>query len=82
MSLYTDYLLEIEERKSQELHPKPIEGGALLSEIISQIKDVNHEHREESVKFFIYNTIPGTTSAAGEKAKFLKKIIFAQSMTT
>ena len=75
MSLYTDYLLEIEERKSQELHPKPIEGGALLSEIISQIKDVNHEHREESVKFFIYNTIPGTTSAAGEKAKFLKKII-------
>jgi aconitate hydratase 2/2-methylisocitrate dehydratase len=75
MSLYTDYSNEIEVRKSQELNPKPIEGGALLSEIISQIKDVNHEHREESVKFFIYNTIPGTTSAASEKAKFLKEII-------
>ncbi|NKB58387.1 MAG: bifunctional aconitate hydratase 2/2-methylisocitrate dehydratase [Alphaproteobacteria bacterium] len=75
MSLYTDYLNEIEERKSQELNPKPIEDGALLSEVISQIKDVNNEHREDSVKFFIYNTIPGTTSAASEKAKFLKEII-------
>jgi aconitate hydratase 2/2-methylisocitrate dehydratase len=80
MSLYTDYLHEIEERKSQELNPKPIEDGALLSEIISQIKDVNHEHREESVKFFIYNTIPGTTSAANEKAKFLKEIILGDAV--
>ncbi len=79
MSLYTDYLNEIEERKSQDLHPKPIEDSALLSEIISQIKDVNNEHREESVKFFIYNTIPGTTSAAGEKAKFLKEIILGEA---
>jgi len=79
MSLYTDYLNEIEERKSQDLNPKPIEDGALLSEIISQIKDVGNEHREESVKFFIYNTIPGTTSAAGEKAKFLKEIILGEA---
>lgn len=79
MSLYTDYLQEIEERKSQGLNPKPIEDGALLSEIIAQIKDTGHEHREESVKFFIYNTIPGTTSAAGEKAKFLKAIILGEA---
>ena len=75
MSLYTDYLNEIEERKSQDLSPKPIEGGALLAEIISQIRDVDNEHREDSLKFFIYNTLPGTTSAAVEKAKFLKEII-------
>ncbi|MDD9928715.1 MAG: hypothetical protein OXR03_23045, partial [Rhodospirillaceae bacterium] len=75
MSLYTDYLNEIEERKSQGLNPKPIDDGALLSEIIAQIKDTGHEHREASVNFFIYNTIPGTTSAAGVKAAFLKDII-------
>lgn len=75
MSLYTDYLNEIEERKSQDLSPKPIEDGALLSEIISQIRDADHEHRKDSLKFFIYNTLPGTTSAAVEKAKFLKEII-------
>ena len=75
MSLYQDYLQEIEERKGQGLHPKPIDGAELLSEIINQIKDVTHEYREDSVKFFIYNTLPGTTSAAGVKAKFLKEII-------
>lgn len=80
MSLYTEYSNEIEARKSQGLNPKPIEDGALLSEIISQIKDVNNEHREESVKFFIYNTIPGTTSAASVKAKFLKEIILGQAV--
>ncbi len=80
MSLYTDYLHEIEERKSQDLSPKPIEDGALLSEIISQIKDVDHEHREESVKFFIYNTVPGTTSAANEKATFLKEIVLGDAV--
>ncbi|MDD9915252.1 MAG: bifunctional aconitate hydratase 2/2-methylisocitrate dehydratase [Rhodospirillaceae bacterium] len=79
MSLYTDYLNEIEERKSQGLNPKPIDDGALLSEIIAQIKDTGHEHREASVNFFIYNTIPGTTSAAGVKAAFLKEIILGQA---
>ena len=65
MSLYEDYIKEIETRKGQGLHPKPIDGAELLSEIIAQIKDVNHPHREESLNFFIYNTLPGTTSAAG-----------------
>ena len=75
MGLYADYLAEIESRKEQNLNPKPIDDGALLAEIIEQIKDTGHEHRESSLKNFIYNTLPGTTSAAGVKAKFLKEII-------
>ncbi|MCA1919203.1 MAG: bifunctional aconitate hydratase 2/2-methylisocitrate dehydratase, partial [Flavobacterium piscis] len=31
------------------------------------------------LNFFIYNVVPGTTSAAGTKAKFLKEIILGQS---
>ncbi len=80
MNTYSDYIKEIEERKEQGLHPKPIDGADLLSEIIAQIKDVNNEYRQDSLQFFIYNTIPGTTSAAGEKAKFLKEIILGQSV--
>ncbi|WP_435274765.1 bifunctional aconitate hydratase 2/2-methylisocitrate dehydratase [Psychrobium sp. nBUS_13] len=80
MSLYLEYLAEIESRKNdQGLAPKPIDSAALLSEIIAQIKDTGNEHREESLKFFIYNTLPGTTSAAGVKAAFLKEIILGQA---
>jgi aconitate hydratase 2/2-methylisocitrate dehydratase len=79
MSLYTNYLDEIETRKIQGLNPKPIDDGALVAELIAQIKDTGNEHREDSLKFFIYNTLPGTTSAAGEKAKFLKEIILGES---
>ena len=75
MSLYTNYLTDIEKRKDQGLHPLPIEDGALVSELVAQIKDLGNEYREASLNFFIYNTLPGTTSAAGEKAKFLKEII-------
>ena len=39
MFTYNDYLKEIEERKAQGLHPKPIDSAELTSEIISQIKD-------------------------------------------
>src|SRR6218665_996165 len=79
MNTYKDYIQEIEERKALGLHPKPIDGAELVSEIISQIKDLDNEYREDSLKFFIYNTLPGTTSAAGEKADFLKEIILGQS---
>ncbi len=79
MSLYTDYLSEIETRKEQGLHPKPIDDGALVKEIVGQIKDTGNAHRAESLNFFIYNTLPGTTSAAGEKAKFLKEIILGEA---
>jgi aconitate hydratase 2/2-methylisocitrate dehydratase len=80
MNIYKDYIQEIEERKNQGLHPKPIDSAELLSEIIAQIKDLDNEYREDSLKFFIYNTLPGTTSAAGEKAKFLKEIILGQAV--
>lgn len=79
MSLYLEYLKEIESRKEQDLHPKPIDGSELLAEIIAQIKDTGHEHREDSLNFFIYNALPGTTSAAGVKAKFLNEIILGES---
>lgn len=80
MSRYTEYLKEIEERKGQDLNPKPIDDAALLSEIIAQIKDANNEYRKDSLKFFIYNVLPGTTSAAGVKAAFLKEIILGESI--
>ena len=79
MNAYEDYLNEIEERKKQDLHPKPIDDAGLLSVIIDQVKDSSHAHREDSLKFFIYNVLPGTTSAAGVKAKFLKEIILGES---
>ena len=80
MDTYIDYLKEIDERKGQGLHPLPIDGAALLAEIIEQIKDPANEHRKDSLNFFIYNTLPGTTSAAGVKAAFLKEIIVGQSV--
>lgn len=80
MSIYKDYIKEIEERKNQGLHPKPIDSAELLSEIIAQIKDPGNENRTDSLNFFIYNTLPGTTSAAGVKAKFLKEIILGESI--
>ena len=75
MSIYKQYIKEIQDRKVEGLNPKPIDDGKLLSEIIKQIKDVDHIDREDSIKFFIYNVIPGTTSAAIVKSKFLKDII-------
>jgi len=75
MRLYESYLEEIENRKSQGLQPKPIDDGALTEEIVAQIKDAGHKHRKDSLQYFIYNTLPGTTSAAAVKAKFLKEIV-------
>jgi len=80
MNMYQDYIKEIETRKTQGLHPKPVDGADLLSEIIAQIKDSGNAYREDSLNFFIYNVLPGTTSAAGEKAKFLKEIILGESV--
>jgi aconitate hydratase 2/2-methylisocitrate dehydratase len=79
MSLYTDYLTEIETRKAEGLHPKPIDDGALVAELIAQIEDTGNQYRDDSLQFFIYNTLPGTTSAAGVKAAFLKKIILGEA---
>jgi aconitate hydratase 2/2-methylisocitrate dehydratase len=78
MSLYLEYLNEIDERKDQGLDPKPIDSAELLSEVIAQIKDLVHKHRKESLNLFIHNVLPGTTSAAFVKAKFLKDIILGE----
>jgi aconitate hydratase 2/2-methylisocitrate dehydratase len=80
MDIYIDYINEIEERKTQGLHPKPIDGADLISAIISQIKDTGNEYRKDSLNFFIYNVLPGTTSAASVKAQFLKEIILGESV--
>ncbi|MEM7031992.1 MAG: bifunctional aconitate hydratase 2/2-methylisocitrate dehydratase [Chloroflexota bacterium] len=78
MNMYSDYLNEIEERKKEGLHPKPIDAAELTAAIIDQIKDETHPHREDSLAFFLYNILPGTTSAASVKAKFLKEIILGK----
>ena len=80
MSLFDAYLEEIENRKEQGLKPKPIDDGGLVTELVAQIKHADHEHRAASLDFLIYNTLPGTTSAAGAKAAFLKEIILGEAV--
>ncbi len=80
MSLYVEYLNEIEARKNQNLDPKPIDSAELLSELIAQIRDINHQYREDSLNFLFYNVLPGTTSAAAVKANFLKEIIIGKTI--
>ena len=82
MNIYKEYLNEIEERKNQGLHPKPIDTAELLSAIVEQIKDTNSPHRSDSVQFFIYNTLPGTTPAAAVKSEFLKEIITGEAIVS
>jgi len=80
MSVYQEYLAEIESRRIQGLAPKPIDDGGLVFEIIALIKDAGSEHRADALKFFIYNTLPGTTSAAAVKAGFLKQIVLGEAV--
>ena len=80
MSRYNKYLHEIKKRKTLNLHPKPIEDAELLNEIILNIKDKNNKNRSESLRFLIYNVLPGTTDAANVKSKFLKDIILRKYM--
>jgi aconitate hydratase 2/2-methylisocitrate dehydratase len=75
MEKYKKYLKEIKVRKAQGLHPKPIESSELLKDIILQILDPKSKYKKESLDFFIYNVVPGTTDAAKIKAAFLKSII-------
>ena len=53
MSLYNKYLKQIIDREANGLNPLPIDSSELLGEIIGQIKDKNHKHRKDSLKFFI-----------------------------
>ena len=79
MELYAAYLAEIKDRETQGLKPKPIDDGGLVSDLIAHITDKASEHRADALNYFIYNTLPGTTSAAGVKAGFLKQIILAET---
>jgi len=78
MNIYKDYIKQIQERKGQGLSPLPIDGAELLSAIIEQVKDLDNKDREASLNFFIYNVLPGTTSAAGVKSVFLKEIVLGE----
>ncbi|WP_235035294.1 bifunctional aconitate hydratase 2/2-methylisocitrate dehydratase [Roseomonas sp. 18066] len=75
-----DYLTEIKGREVQGLAPKPIDDAGLVGDLITLIRDTGHELREGALKFFIYNTLPGTTSAAGVKAAFLKQVILGEAI--
>ena len=78
MNRYKEYLNEIKTRKTQGLNPKPIDNIDLILEIVQQIKDKTNVFRKDSLNFFIYNTLPGTTSAARGKARFLKEIVLGE----
>ena len=80
MKIYLDYLQEIEDRKGQGLNPKPIDGAELTAAVIEIVKDSGNEHRKGALNFLIYNVLPGTTSAAGEKAQFLKDVILGNEV--
>ena len=78
MNRYLQYLEEIRERKINGLNEKPIDDKHLLEEIINIIQEKNNIHRKDAIHFFIYNVLPGTTSAASIKSNFLKKIILQE----
>ncbi|WP_159982451.1 MULTISPECIES: bifunctional aconitate hydratase 2/2-methylisocitrate dehydratase [unclassified Novosphingobium] len=80
MSVYQDYLAEIKTREAEGLAPKPIDDGKLIDEIIALITNAGSEHRADALKFLVYNTLPGTTSAAAAKAAFLKQIILGETV--
>ena len=75
MKLYEAYLKEIIDRSKIELGPKPIDKADLVVEIIDIILGPKSSNRDDALKHFIYNTLPGTTDAASVKAKFLKNLI-------
>ena len=52
MSLYVEYLNEIEARKNQNLDPKPIDSAELLNVLIEQIRDINHRYRLQFAPIF------------------------------
>ncbi len=75
MRRFSKYLDEIKEREILGLSPKPIDNGYLLKEIITNILDSKRKYHSKSLNFFIYNVLPGTTSASKVKSTFLKEII-------
>lgn len=78
MSLYIDYLIEIEMCKIIGLYFKFIDDGVLVEELIVQIEMFDSEYCEDFLKFFIYNILFGMISVVGVKVKFLKKIVLGE----
>ena len=76
MNLYNEYIKEIEERKGQGLHPKPIDSADLLNEIIAQIKDTNNANREDCLKFL--SIIHCQNNSRRCKSKIFKRTILGQ----
>ena len=72
---YIQYLEENKKRSNLGLSPKPIDSESLINEVITLVLDLDSKHRKDALEFLIYNVLPGTTSAAYVKARFLKKII-------
>ena len=81
MNLYKEYIEEIKNRDEVGLSALPIEDGTLLKEIIGHITDNSSDLYDESLQFFIYNVLPGTTGAAYAKANFLWEIITEQQFS-
>ncbi len=81
MNLYKEYIEEIKNRGEVGLSALPIEDGTLLKEIIGHITDNSSDLYDESLQFFIYNVLPGTTGAAYVKANFLWEIITEQQFS-
>ena len=75
MELYEAYSKEIIDRSKLGLGPKPIDQGDLIIEIIDILLGPKSPSRNDALKHFTYNTLPGTTGAATVKAKFLKRLI-------
>ena len=75
MKRFSKYLDEIKEREKIGLSPKPIDSRELIKEIITNILDNKSKYHSESLNFFVYNILPGTTAASTVKSKFLKEII-------
>ena len=80
MKLIETYFKEIEDRKLLGLSAKPIENGELVKELIKEIKSLNSVIRRKALDLVIYNVLPGTTSAAHEKAMFLQDVIYKKSI--
>ena len=70
--------MKLKPANNKGLNPKPIDDGALTQRNDRANQDEAHPHRADSLHYFIYNTLPGTTSAAGAKAQFLKQIILGK----
>ena len=75
MSLFDDYLSEIEKRKKQGSKAEAVGDDALTTELIGHICRMRPAPPCGLSGPFWSITPCGTTSAAGVKAKFLKDII-------